>query len=69
MSKHKHSVKSHIWRGGILTVFEEFFDSLEHALHYSRHSGAQTTKIYHVDSGELVHSASNTGPSASETYA
>ena len=68
MSHEKHSVKSHIWRNGILTVFEEFFDSFEQALHHSRTVPAQSVKIYHAETNELVHSASKS-PSSSDTYA
>jgi hypothetical protein len=68
MSKETHSVKSHIWRGGRLTVFEEFFDSFELALNYSRQTSAQTSKIYSHD-GDLVHTASIAAPVVEETYA
>jgi len=68
MSNEPHRVKSHIWRGGRLTVFEEFFDSFEAALNYTRQSGAQTSKIYSHD-GDLVHSASTTAPVQEQTYA
>ena len=68
MSKEPHKVKSHIWRGGVLTVFEEFFDSFEAALNYTRQSGAHTSKIYSND-GDLVHSASITAPAQEQTYA
>jgi len=68
MSNEKHSVKSHIWRNGVLTVFEEFFDSFEQALHHSRTVPAQTVKIYNAESNELVHNASKV-PSSSDSYA
>jgi len=58
MSKEIHKVKSHIWRDGILTVFEEYFESFEEALHYSRSVPSQAVKIY-SGSGDLVHSTSS----------
>lgn len=68
MSKEPHRVKSHIWRNGILTVFEEFFDTLEQALHHSRSVPAQQVKIYHAASDELVHHDIRVSDT-SETYA
>jgi len=68
MSKEQHRIKHHIWRGGILTVFEEFFDSFEAALRYSHSLPAQQVKIY-SSTGDLVHSAGPTAPSAEESYA
>ena len=67
MSNENHSVKSHIWRNGVLTVFEEFFDSFERALHHSRTIPAQSVKIY-SGNGELVHHDVKT-PESHETYA
>jgi hypothetical protein len=67
MSKETHRVKSHIWRNGVLTVFEEFFDSMEQALHYSRTIPAQSVKIY-SSNGDLVHHDAKQ-PATNETYA
>ena len=64
-----HRVKTHIWRGGVLTVFEEFFESLEAAVGFSHRSSAHAVKIYHHDSGELVHSVSAITPESEQTYA
>ena len=63
-----YRVKTHIWRGGVLTVFEEFFESLEQAIGFSHRSTAQTVKVYHHDSGELVHTAGRPLADA-QTYA
>jgi len=67
MSKETHKVQSHIWRNGVLTVFEEYFDSMEQALHHSRTIPAQSVKIY-SGTGELVHHDVKT-PASNETYA
>jgi len=68
MSDDKHTVKSHHWRNGVLTVFTEYFDTFVDALNYSRQSGAHTSKIYGPN-GDLMHSASSAAPAVENTYA
>ena len=68
MSQDKHTVKSHIWRNGMLTVFTEYFENFADALNYSRQSGAHTTKVF-APNGDLMHSASSNAAETEQTYA
>lgn len=62
--KHKkHMARHHSWADGVLSVIEEFFDSLEDALEYALENFSSNYKVYDLD-GNLCHSGGKPpGPS------
>ena len=54
--KKKHTVRTHHWYSGILTVKDYVFESFEEAIGHVKTSGASQAKIYD-DNQNLVHVA------------
>jgi hypothetical protein len=57
---HKHKVKTHHWEGGVLSIIEHFFESVEEALLFANHVDSHEAKVYNHNH-EIVHHVQPTG--------
>lgn len=66
---HKHKVKTHHWRGGVLKVVDYFFETLEDALAFVTRSKHKYHHIKVYDPQEQIIENIYDNPRNEDTYA